>query len=218
MVAYSDGSQDELRSTGCGAATFYRARATTSCGHLPNAEVYDAEALKLARTRIAADPIIKELILFLGNSVVVDGILGPTPASSQGAYMGLRKIAKKPLPEVITRVAWVPGHKDIYGNETADALAKRGSELPRPPSKVSTITHIKRWARQRRKALQELDWDANRPSYYDHWKLEAPSPLSYSYQGPSCQAHSRKERTRRFHGISREIRTRLEASLQVRRS
>lgn len=63
------------------------------------------EAVKLAKERVRSDPDIKEIILFLDNSAVVDGILGPTPASSQGAYIGLRKIAKELLPDVTTRVA-----------------------------------------------------------------------------------------------------------------
>lgn len=183
LVAYSDGSQDECGNTGWGAVTFHNARATSSCGNLPNAEVYDAEAvgafeaLKLAKTRIRSNPDIKELILFLDNSAVVDGILGTTPASSQNAYMGLRRIAKEILPEVITRVAWVPGHKDIHGNETADALAKRGSELPRPPTQYYTITNLRRRAKEGKKELRELDWESNRPGYYNRWRLDAlPKP------------------------------------------
>ena len=183
LVAYSDGSQDELGNTGWGAVTFHKARATKTNGCLPNAEVYDAEAvgafeaIKLAKKRIQSDPDIKELILFLDNSAVVDGILGLTPASTQGVYMGLRKIAKDLSPNTVTKVAWVPGHKDIYGNEVADKLAKEGSELPTPPSRIATITHIKRWARSERRRLRELDWDQNRPPYYRRWRLDAlPKP------------------------------------------
>ncbi|PNP37739.1 hypothetical protein TGAMA5MH_10340 [Trichoderma gamsii] len=57
LVAYSDGSQDEFGNTGWGAVTFHKARATKSNGCLPNAEVYDAEAvgayeaIKLAKER-----------------------------------------------------------------------------------------------------------------------------------------------------------------------
>ncbi|KAL7943807.1 hypothetical protein V8C42DRAFT_354104 [Trichoderma barbatum] len=38
--------------------------------------------------------------------------------------MGVRRIAKEMYPRVTTRAA-VPGHKDIHGNATADALVKR---------------------------------------------------------------------------------------------
>lgn len=55
---------------------------------------------------------MKEFILFLENSAVVDGI-------------GLRKIAKELLPAVTTKVAWGPGHKDVYRNEVADTRKGR---------------------------------------------------------------------------------------------
>ncbi|KAL7922561.1 hypothetical protein ACQKWADRAFT_82194 [Trichoderma austrokoningii] len=133
--------------------------------------------MKLARERARQDPSINEVILFLDNSAVVDGILGQTPHSSQSAYMGLRRIARELLPGIHTRVAWVPGHKDIPGNEAADKLAKEGSELPTPPSRTATITHIKRWARSERNRLRELDWDQNQPPYYGRWRLDAlPKP------------------------------------------
>jgi ribonuclease HI len=112
---YSNGSQDELGNTGWGAVTFYKARATKAKGCLPNAEVYNAEAvmahkaIKLAREQIQADPDIKEIILFLDNSAVVNGILGKTPHSLQRAYMGLRKIAKDLQPRIRTKIA--PRHR-----------------------------------------------------------------------------------------------------------
>lgn len=112
--------------TGWGAVTYHDFRSTTACGYIPNTEVYDAEAVgafeatKLAKTRIRDNPDITEVLLFLDNTAVIDGILGKPPDSSQGAYMGLRNIAKELSPRVNTRVAWVPGHKDILGNERAD--------------------------------------------------------------------------------------------------
>lgn len=91
--------------------------------------------------------------------------------------MGLRKIAKELQPSVTTKVAWVPGHKDVHGNEVADTLAKEGSELPTTQTRLATITHVKRWARSQRKMLQELDWDTNRPLYYKQWRIDAsPKP------------------------------------------
>ncbi|KAK1249619.1 hypothetical protein MKX08_009622, partial [Trichoderma sp. CBMAI-0020] len=54
---------------------------TLSSGCLPNAEVYDAEAvgalkvIKLTKERIRIDLSINKIILFLDNSAVMDGIL-----------------------------------------------------------------------------------------------------------------------------------------------
>ncbi|KKO96446.1 hypothetical protein THAR02_11453, partial [Trichoderma harzianum] len=172
LLAYSDGSQDKQGNTGWGAVTYHDFKRTTACGPLANAEVYDAEAvgafeaMKLARTRALANPDIREILLFLDNSAVVDGILGPTPASSQGAYMGLRQIAQRLLPRVTTRVAWVPGHKDVLGNEEADRLAKEGSELPCHSRNCSTITFIKRWVKKKRREIQDDNWNDNYPESY----------------------------------------------------
>lgn len=185
LLCYSDGSQDKAGNTGWGAITFHDCRSTTACGFIPNAEVYDAEAMgaheamKLAKERIRGNPNIREVLLFLDNSAVVDDILGKTPDSSQKAYMGLRKIAKDlpppPPPRVTTRVAWVPGHKDILGKEEADKLAKARSKLPKTHCSTSTITHTRRWARKERGRLQKEYWDESQPSYYKTWRLFAPT-------------------------------------------
>jgi hypothetical protein len=91
--------------------------------------------------------------------------------------MGLRKIAKELLPSVTTKVAWVLGYKEVYGNEVVDKLVKEGLELLTPYTRTAIITHIKRWAKSERKQLRELDWDQNRPPYYRRWRLNAlPKP------------------------------------------
>jgi hypothetical protein len=92
--------------------------------------------------------------------------------------MGLRQIAQKLLPRVTTRVAWVPGHKDVLGNEEADRLAKEGSELPCLSRNCSTITFIKRWVKKKRREIQDADWESNYPESYKagRWGLyKAPS-------------------------------------------
>lgn len=115
LIAYSDGSQDGER-TGWGAVTYHDARATTAKGRLPNAEVYDAEAvggleaMKLAQARAAENSEIKVILLFLDNSAVKDGILRNPPESSRGAHMRMHNIALKLQPHITIRAAWVPRH------------------------------------------------------------------------------------------------------------
>ncbi|KKO96471.1 hypothetical protein THAR02_11428 [Trichoderma harzianum] len=164
-----------------GSDYFHELKATSGSGYLANSEVYDAEAvaaheaMKLAKERVQANPNVREILLFLDNSSVVDSVLGKTPASSQSSYIGLRKIAKDLLPEVTTKVAWVPGHKDVFGNEKADTLAKEGASLPRHNSHLSTITHIMRWKREKLRLMREEEWDEVRPLYYKKWRLDAPA-------------------------------------------
>ncbi|RFU74236.1 endonuclease exonuclease phosphatase [Trichoderma arundinaceum] len=115
-----------------------------------NAEVYDAEtvdALKalelsmhLATTTLKGR--VSEIMIFLDNSSVIDGILGKTPDSSQGECMKLRRIALELLLGIKTKVAWVPGHKNVLGNEKADKLAKEGSELLEYTQNYSTTTLV----------------------------------------------------------------------------
>ncbi|RFU78528.1 reverse transcriptase [Trichoderma arundinaceum] len=167
LIAYSDGSQNKEGDTGWGAVTYHDCVATTDRGMLMNSEVYDAEAvgalkaLELSR-RLVTTTLkgkVSEIMLFLDNSAVVDGILGKTPDSSQGTYMKLRNIARELLPAIKIKVSWVPGHKNVLGNERADQLAKEGSELPAYPQPWSTVTHVKRWTRKKIKELWERAWD-----------------------------------------------------------
>ncbi|KAL7940263.1 hypothetical protein V8C42DRAFT_338089 [Trichoderma barbatum] len=112
--------------------------------HLPlptGAELYGTEvvgtieAMKPAKVRVTANPDIREIILFLDNSAVVDGILGTTPASSQGAYMGLRKAVKELQPQVITKVAGpgAQGHPRERNHRLASQERVRTRMMPIKP-------------------------------------------------------------------------------------
>ncbi|KAL7910914.1 hypothetical protein GGI35DRAFT_445956 [Trichoderma velutinum] len=150
LLYYSNRSQDKAGNTGWGAITYHNCQSTSACGYILNTEVYNTEAvgaykaIKLTREQVHLNPSIRKIILFLNNSAVIDSILGKTPDSSQSAYIRLRKIAKNLSPHIITEVAWVPGHKDIFRNKEANKWVKAGSELPGRHCNTSTITHIKR--------------------------------------------------------------------------
>lgn len=87
--------------------------------------------------------------------------------------MGLRKIAKELQPAVSTKAAWVPGHKDVLGNEKADALANDGSGLLRTATNCSTITRIRRWVKKKRKQIQQENYEDHYPQHYEKWQPDA---------------------------------------------
>jgi hypothetical protein len=105
--------------------------------------------------------------------VVVDGLLGVPPASSQHAYIKFGKLAEAILPRK-TIVAWVPGHKDVSGNEVANRLAKEGSELPAYNQNHSSPTNVGRWAKLRKKLEHESFWYPN-PVSYKKRRLDVPA-------------------------------------------
>ena len=133
-MAYSDGSLLNDKA-GWGVVVYYRARALTKQGSLANSEVFDAEAMgaaqaiKTAEDIVKQDQRVKEAHFFLDNTSVVKGLLGEAPVSSQREFVEFQHAAMRMAPCKVL-VSWVPGHKDIPGNEIADQLAKRGTELP----------------------------------------------------------------------------------------
>ncbi|KAL7940133.1 hypothetical protein V8C42DRAFT_291180 [Trichoderma barbatum] len=126
--------------------------------------------MKLAMHIIRDSPTIQEAYFFLDNSAVVDGLLGTPPESSQEEYIAFQKGAKAAFPVEII-VAWVPGHKDVPGNEAADGLAGDGTRLETLSNGTSTITRIHRWARLEGRRLWENHWNLTMPESYKRWRL-----------------------------------------------
>ena len=89
--------------------------------------------MELAREIRKRNRFVSEAHFFLDNSSVVDGFLGEAPVLSQGEFLEFQRLAKNMAPCKVF-VSWIPKHKDIPGNETADRLAKKARVFPPPKS------------------------------------------------------------------------------------
>lgn len=188
IISYSDGSQLN-GNTGWGAITYYKSTHRTAIGALDKAEVFDAEitgalaAAQLTARFLETQPTPTAAHYFLDNQAVVSGLLKAPPDRSQDKFLAFRDLAKVAARKGCqTFVSWVPGHKNVEGNEAADALAKKGSELAPRPSKP-TFTHLLRINRRQRLGVAERWWHDNTPHSYRDWKLpwlNSPGELQFS--------------------------------------
>ncbi|CAM1503462.1 Fc.00g082380.m01.CDS01 [Cosmosporella sp. VM-42] len=109
-------------------------------GRLGLAEVFDGEvegARHGLRHACRMDQSA-QIPICIDNTSVVQGLLGPAPASSQEAFLDFQQISET----VQVPVRWVPGHQDIRGNEEADRLAKAGAKLPDDKQAQPTVAGV----------------------------------------------------------------------------
>ncbi len=132
LVVYSDGSQiEEQGATRTGWGYTIRKGGTTQevyrgKGRLLHAEVEDAEVYGALMGLAAARAIgrDKRLYVCLDNTSVVDGLNGTPPESSRSIFIRFKDLAGAHGPGVT--VKWIPGHKDIEGNEGSCRQAREG--------------------------------------------------------------------------------------------
>lgn len=155
---YTDGSKNQHGATGAGWAVFKGQNLVCqgggNCGDWR--EVADAEAIAALHGLRAAKSVAAEevhsLILCVDNYSIVTRLtkLCPKIGTSQLEIDQARKLLGNWTGPV--KVTWVPGHHDILGNESADALAKQGANndqsqtlLVAPQSMSLAAAH--RWRR-----------------------------------------------------------------------
>ncbi|KJZ69665.1 hypothetical protein HIM_10938 [Hirsutella minnesotensis 3608] len=167
LVVYSDGS----RSDGAGK------------GHLGPAEVFDAEAKgALEGLKAAASlPDADRVPVCLDNIAPAKCLRGTPSDSSQDVFIEFQNLARHHGAVEVHRI---PGHAGIPGNEEADALAKARASLPEPADSASTLAHLRKIARQRRKEAFKTWRRASAPDQYKTLDLTTttgcPSELALS--------------------------------------
>jgi ribonuclease HI len=166
-----------------------------------DATVYDAEicALSFAMARLK-NRNAKRIHFASDSRAAILSILSAKPSSVQEHRLRFRKDARRWLdgsPDRAITINWVPGHRDIEGNERADDLAKQGAESePNTDFSFDTIS----CARQKARAHAESKWvEAHSAQHRDNW-------YAACRQTPRTKPHSKGSWLR---GIDRRSRALL---------
>ncbi|KAG8794770.1 hypothetical protein FRC16_010367 [Serendipita sp. 398] len=132
-------------------------RATGSVGLGTTAEVYDAEMTALSKgLHCAIDHLTNtpsyhvdthaSIFLFSDNTSAVRSIPSAALGSSQSESQDFLEAAKGFLdghPQTSIHISWVPGHRNILGNDRADGIAKAACHLE-PQTTKTTLAHYYR--------------------------------------------------------------------------
>ncbi len=174
---YTDGSKMEQR-TGAG-CVITQERNTTQIS-MPTgryASVYQAEltAIELAVRKLLEDKLKRKKIIIYSDSQASLKALMMTKTKSTQLHNCVQMLNELGMGNSV-RLAWVPGHTGIEGNEKADEAAKTAANTtfvgPEPAIPIATAmlkqlvndrtkeTHLNRWRntaemRQSKKALQK---------------------------------------------------------------
>jgi ribonuclease HI len=180
IVVFSDGSKNTAGQAGAGWAVYQAHRQfTRGCCPLPNAEVYDAEAVAAlkglqAACRLRTAEHADNVFICLDNLEVAIQLLSIPTSSSQGIFREFQEAAEawqaRPRHSYTApgnvKIRWCPGHCGIAGNEAADAAAKEGTALPADNTTGQTLAAAKRAAKEATfKAFSQV-WATGAPQRY----------------------------------------------------
>ena len=183
---YTDGSRLGNQ-TGAG-YTIQKGKQEIARGHLrlpDESTVFQAEVTAITQAALRIIEIrprdLKFIKIFVDSQAAIQALGNPSVRSKTVglAIDTLNNLAKLSLSTTIT---WIPAHKGHLGNETADSLAKAGSELatvsiqtPKPHRTViSSITNYvyQAWTNE---------WRAYSGAQHTKYFYSAPSPQKARY-------------------------------------
>jgi ribonuclease HI len=189
-IIYTDGSKSE---DGVGAASINMSSGERLQWNLPGyASVFQAEALGLEKAISLTPLAYRKLHIFTDSRSVLDGLRfynNPEPPIRR-----LRTAIEDRLNETQGSITfqWVPGHRDIPGNDLADDLAKEAAkskdlpEEPIYPSLQTTRSYI--WSPLLNTWNQS--WKETRSKNYIPGRLPSARELKLMHNGLSLSESS----------------------------
>jgi hypothetical protein len=108
--------------------------------------VYTAEATAFelaANIALVAPLSFTKCVIYADSQAAIKGINNPNKQSGQGVLISaINKIESLiETRNMHTEIKWIPGHKDIKGNETADMAAKQAAKSKGEDATISKSTH-----------------------------------------------------------------------------
>ncbi|APA09345.1 hypothetical protein sscle_05g041150 [Sclerotinia sclerotiorum 1980 UF-70] len=137
-------------------------------------EVYNAETvaalegLRAATTSIEARTAI-DIWICLDNIEVAARLLSNSTGSSQETFTTFRQLASS-WPNGTIRIRWIPGYKDVAGNEAANKAVKTDAALLQPEGAYSYAGLRRETKGLRQKAINKL-WSTVIPQSYKELEI-----------------------------------------------
>jgi ribonuclease HI len=125
-----------------------------------NMEVFDAEmfavkqAMQLASERITFQT--EDIWIFSDSQAAIKRIARSGMGAGQAYVKGIQELAESIDTNITIHIHWVPGHMNIYGNDRADEMAKKGTEIQ--SSGGETITSLS-FLKKKIKEESLLEWN-----------------------------------------------------------
>ena len=194
ILIYSDGSlrenEMEQQQAGAGWVGFHGPQEVLDGSKPlgPQMGIYDAEVIAInaalkAAIDYATEHNVTHIHLFADNQAAIQTAFDVAPGTSQHTNLHTRFLIISFLElsaQNHIEIAWAPGHKNIIGNERADALAKAATEIMVDDPPIS-LSYEKAQTRQHLVDSWTAEW---------HKQLQRPSAfLQANRLPPSLNPH-----------------------------
>jgi ribonuclease HI len=143
---YTDGSGIDGH---VGAAAFCPNTMQTESQYLGSEEEHNVYTAETTAFELAANiantspPAFTKCVIYADSQAAIKGISNPNKQSGQGVLISaINKIELLVnTRNMRTEIKWIPGHKDITGNETADKAAKQAAKSKGEDPTIPKSTH-----------------------------------------------------------------------------